>query len=162
MKFKSRNYFLSEKFLPKLKFLFFSVLLFHMIILINCGNSENWNVGKLVPMQEYSEDDPREWENIAKPHLPVARLSMNNGKEALLIENPEFKTSYNHYIENFGAMSLEGKEFDSVSITRTTMPLNYGYIQRDKLPSSERFKIFAKCNQHDLWVRTIKIEDLIE
>jgi len=147
--------------------IFFLVSIFHLYLLSilifeSCGNSEDWKIGKLTPMQEYSEDDPREWQDIAKEHLPIARLSLNKGKEALLIENPDLHTSFNHYIESFGALTLDGKEIDSSNVERTNIPLNYGYIDRENIPRSDSFKIFAKCNQHDLWVRIIKYEDLVE
>lgn len=125
---------------------------------IHCqGDSEDWKkADRIVPLEEYSREEAREWEDIKEDHIPKVRRSIDKGEGAVLIE-VDLKTDTSHYIEKFGVMTMEREEIYSVSIERTNRPFNYAYIPLSELPHFGKYKFFAKCNQHDLWVTVSSI-----
>lgn len=129
---------------------------------IHCaGDQDDWKkADRIIPMDEYSEGDAREWEDIKKEHIPVVRKSIDQGKSALLIEVPLLQITTSHYIEKFGVMTLDGQVLESVTIERNSSPLGYAYIPWDKINHHRRLKAFAKCNLHDLWVHEFELFDL--
>lgn len=142
-------------------FQFILVFLIQIFILFCGSDNEDWKkADRITPMSEYSEEDAREWEDIKKEHIPILRKSIHEGKEALLIELPDLVTSPSHYIEKFGIVDLEGKEIYNVSTERTLRPQNYGYVPLELLEARKRYKAFAKCNLHDLWIQEFTLEKL--
>ncbi|MBE7436963.1 MAG: hypothetical protein HS115_00810 [Spirochaetales bacterium] len=129
-------------------------------LLLACSDSDDWKKGKIVPQKEYTKDSPREWADIAPEHVPLARKSMDKGKDAILIELPDFQPDYEHYIEKFGMMDLQGKELGIVAVERSGRPRNFGYIPLDTSTMRGKVKVFAKCNNHDLWVSEVDLDRL--
>lgn len=126
---------------------------------VDCNSEGDWNKGRIQPMEEYSEADSREWTEIAEDHIPRVRRSIDRGEGAVLIE-VKLKTSPSHYIEKFGIMDLDKKEIKSITIERSNIPLNYAYVLDSEIPYKGKFKFFAKCNLHDLWVSEVHLDDI--
>jgi desulfoferrodoxin (superoxide reductase-like protein) len=126
---------------------------------VDCNADVDWKKGRIQPMEEYSEGDAREWTEIAEDHIPRVRRSIDRGEEAILIE-VKLKTSPSHYIEKFGVMDLDKKEIKAISIERSNIPLNYAYVLVSEILYRGKFKFFAKCNLHDLWVSEIHLDDI--
>ena len=128
--------------------------------LTSCKDSNQTGDGPLVPQKEYSIGNAREWTEIEKEHAPVAKRSVNEGKPAVLIEVPLKKPDQGHYIEKIGIMDMQGKELAVTTIKRERNPLTYAYFDIKLLPWSGKVKVFAKCNNHDLWVTEVRVSDL--
>ncbi len=106
----------------------------------------------LKPLSEYTEEKSREWGNIAEEHIPMAKLTTNKGREAIVIQVPLKKASMEHYIEKIGILDEKGKEIVSESLPRLPNPRTYAFFFTQDLPSDKsKLKIFAKCNLHDRW-----------
>jgi|JI8StandDraft_1071087.scaffolds.fasta_scaffold10771_5 desulfoferrodoxin (superoxide reductase-like protein) len=128
--------------------------------LTSCKDSNQQGDGPLIPQKEYSIGNAREWTEIEKEHAPTARRSVFEGKPAVLIEVSLKKTDQGHYIEKFGIMDMQGKELAVTTIKRERNPLTYAYFDIKLLPWSGKVKVFAKCNNHDLWVTEVRVSDL--
>ena len=106
----------------------------------------------ITPLSEYTEDNPREWGNIADEHIPQAKMSSDKGKEAIVINVPLKNASMGHYIEKIGILDEKGKEIVSETLPRLPNPKTYAFFLTRDLPSDRsKLKIFAKCNLHDRW-----------
>ena len=128
--------------------------------LMSCKDSNQTGDGPLIPQKEYSIGNAREWTEIEKEHAPTARRSVFEGKPAVLIEVVLKKPDQGHYIEKFGIMDMQGKELAVTTIKRERNPLTYAYFDIKLLPWSGKVKVFAKCNNHDLWVTEVRVSDL--
>ena len=128
--------------------------------LMSCKDSNQTGDGPLIPQKEYSIGNAREWTEIEKEHAPTARRSVFEGKPAVLIEVALKKPDQGHYIEKFGIMDMQGKELAVTTIKRERNPLTYAYFDIKLLPWSGKVKVFAKCNNHDLWVTEVRVSDL--
>ena len=128
--------------------------------LTSCKDSNQQGDGPLIPQKEYSIGNAREWTEIEKEHAPTARRSVFEGKPAVLIEVALKKPDQGHYIEKFGIMDMQGKELAVTTIKRERNPLTYAYFDIKLLPWSGKVKVFAKCNNHDLWVTEVRVSDL--
>ncbi len=133
-----------------------------MFLSLACsGQNEDWkNADRLVPLKEYSEEETREWEDVKHEHIPVVRLSIDQGEDALLIELPMLDSGFGHYIESIGILDEEGTLLSSRSIDRTHKPKTYAYFPLEPLSGKKRLKAFAKCNLHDTWVKEFRLDTL--
>ena len=128
--------------------------------LMSCKDSNQTGDGPLIPQKEYSIGNAREWTEIEKEHAPTARRSVFEGKPAVLIEVSLKNADQGHYIEKIGIMDMQGKELAVTTIKRERNPLTYAYFDIKLLPWSGKVKVFAKCNNHDLWVTEVRVSDL--
>jgi desulfoferrodoxin (superoxide reductase-like protein) len=129
--------------------------------LMNCKDSEQQSGDAPIrPLKEYTLSEAREWTDIAKEHSPTAKRSIFEGKPAVIIEVALKKPDEGHYIEKIGIMDMQGKELAVTTIKRERNPLTYAYFDLKLLPWSGRVKVFAKCNNHDLWVTEVPVKDL--
>jgi desulfoferrodoxin (superoxide reductase-like protein) len=111
----------------------------------------------ITPLAEYTEENPREWENIADEHVPQARLTTDKGREAIIIKAPLKKPTTAHYIEKIGILDETGREIISETIPRMPNPKTYAFFLTDYLPRDRsKLKIFIKCNLHDRWTVLLK------
>lgn len=128
--------------------------------LTSCKDSNQQGEGPLIPQKEYSIGNAREWTEIEKEHAPTAKRSVFEGKPAVVVEVPLKNVDQGHYIEKIGIMDLKGNELAVTTIKRERNPLTYAYFDLKVLPWSGRVKVFAKCNNHDLWVTEVSVKDL--
>lgn len=105
------------------------------------------------PKDEYTKENPGEWVDVAKDHLPhvelAGKLSPNNVKVTLT--GTEFNTE--HYIEKIGIIDKEKNEIASKTLEKGSHEafLTYKY-DHDTLAD---IKVYAKCNLHDVWTLTL-------
>lgn len=132
---------------------FFLIVLFFIF----CSQKENQNTGPIVPLPEYTEDNPREWSEIAEEHIPQLQKVFSGRRNQLYVEVPLKQSNYEHYIEKIGLLSLDGKEIAVQSLERKHRPQNFAYFDEDLVSGMRRIKVFAKCNLHDLWTKVYKV-----
>lgn len=130
------------------------------IAVISCKDSMPTGDGPFIPMKEYTLDNAREWNDIAKFHAPTAKRTSHEGKEAIIVEVTLPKADEGHYIEKIGIMDMAGKELAVQTMKRERNPITYAYFDMKLIPWSGRVKVFAKCNKHDLWVKEYPVRDL--
>jgi desulfoferrodoxin (superoxide reductase-like protein) len=116
---------------------------------------------RIVPLAEYTEDNPREWGDIAQEHIPRVRWTKNNGRDAIVVEVPLKKKSTQHYIERIGVLGANGKEIVSEGIPRLPNPRTHAFFYKDDLPAkTEGVKVYIKCNLHSMW--TVPLDDAVK
>ncbi len=120
--------------------------------LLFCGPAAKNDTAPVVPLPEYSRDNPREWADIADEHIPQIKKITSGGREQLYVEVPLQKSDEGHYIEKIGLLTLDGKELAAVGLERKNRPQNWAYFSYEVITSQRKIKIYAKCNLHDLWV----------
>jgi len=121
-----------------------------------CGYLENKspvNEGKpLTPQKFYSKQNPAEWLDYVADHVPSATISQSREKDNLTIyvvlKNPDEV----HYIESLGILDEDDHVVDKITFgsgkrsgVTATFTLN---ATRDL----SRYRAFARCSQHDLWI----------
>lgn len=130
----------------------FFLIIGSLIILSSCTNLEDASDRKgepRKPLEEYTEDYSREWEPIAKDHLPTISFSEREGKQYISIYVPLSDPSPSHYIEKIGIFDIETKKDLEVAVfpretTRYQIEFPYDF-------DDNKVKVFVKCNLHDLW-----------
>lgn len=106
--------------------------------------------GPRKPQDEYTAKKPGEWKNIAKDHLPVIKYHPMKTADNIEIFVPGNSFSESHYIEKIGIMDKEKRDVASKSFKRGERP--GAFLTLDPIPEySENYKIYVKCNLHDLW-----------
>lgn len=137
------------------------VLAMMFLFLVSCGNrggsgEDLYKADQPVkPLAEYTQDNPREWEDFADTHVPVITRARHEGKDALLVTIPFGTATVQHYIEKIGILDKDGNEVLSQKIEPAPNAKTYAYFLLDELPDDEKLKAFARCNLHDLWTARI-------
>lgn len=109
-----------------------------------CGDGSQ---APLTPRAEYSAEDPGEWSAEAATHAPIAELRESGVYVRVLLRGagPE------HYIEKIGILDEAGRDAVPPRLLNSEPPTNIEAL----LPRPERsgrYRVYARCNLHDLWV----------
>ena len=118
------------------------------------------STGPRTPQAEYTADNPGEWEHLVKTHVPVIFLVENaGGDSSARIRVPLARIESGHYIERIGIIDKNKKEIVSHAFNRGDRP-HIALPLEHYVLNSEGVKIYAKCNQHDIW--TVQLDDVVE
>jgi len=108
-----------------------------------------------VPLMEYTEEKPAEWEGLEEEHIP--RVEYHEGSLHNIIIRVKFPIQHplDHYIQKIGVMAPDGTDI----IVQNYNPDADYYDARFNLPfvgKGQGYKAFARCSQHDLWTALIE------
>jgi desulfoferrodoxin (superoxide reductase-like protein) len=134
----------------RLVFHYFAIL-WVLIIIAGCNKSrEEDNQKQKVPQPEYTRENPGEWEGMENEHLPKIEVLPNESKDNVIVTVALKNPSETHYVERIGVMDAERKDIAGQSFTRNA----HGYravLTVYPLHENSNFKVYVKCNLHDLW-----------
>ena len=114
--------------------------------------------GLIKPLDEYTQETAREWQDVAPEHEIFLRDSRARGKVTLLAELKNFNGSLGHYIESMGIYDEDKEILKSYKFPRSNQPITHAHFIKDELPQGVDLKVYARCNQHDIWVKPVVIE----
>jgi len=106
----------------------------------------------VTPGKFYSKDKPGEWVDYAADHAPAVEINYSKDKDNVsiyvVLKNPDV----DHYIESIGLLDEEDKIVDKVTFGQGKKNAAYGYFTFDVRANLSRYRAFARCSRHDLWV----------
>ena len=132
----------------------FKTALFACFFMAGCQRSveSSVNTEPQKPLQEYTAENPREWQKEAPSHLPHGRMNLNGDHEIFVYLEPGASGEFHkgHYIEKIGIMDQDGR---TIAVKEFKPGHHSPYTASFKLPpgSYRHYKLFSRCNLHDLW-----------
>lgn len=119
--------------------------------------SQGENDGR-TPRDEYTAEEPGEWVAFSESHAPRVTLV----RDLVRVEVPLKKIDRSHYIEKIGIMDAYGRDvvparpFPREASDRRTVRADFEIA--DLRGDHEDYKIYAKCNLHDLWTAPLETD----
>lgn len=105
-----------------------------------------------TPKREYTKEEPGEWKQLEKDHLPIIKIDTSIRKNNVHIIIPG-KFNENHYIERIGIMDEDLKDITGVDLSKNQkMEIDLSLYP---IPDNPNTKVYVKCNKHDLWTEPI-------
>ncbi|GEM_PF-3034407 len=133
-----------QKQIMRLRYIFLLSL-----VAVACG-TEKKSREPLVPQKEYTRENPAEWSQLTKSHLPVVILHPEQKTNNVEIVVPIQSKSLDHYVEVVGILDSQNHEIASQKISHERLQ-NVVRVYFTADPSLPGLKAFARCSQHDLW-----------
>ena len=110
--------------------------------------NESENPGPRKPQDEYTLETPGRWKAQVKTHVPTFKVIENRSENNLEVSVAGHDFNQGHYIEKIGVMDKNKKDVVSRSLPRGAAPRARFTIDMYNL---DDYKIYVKCNMHDLW-----------
>ena len=104
-----------------------------------------------TPQAEYTAANPGEWSGLEKTHAPVIVRS----ETRIQISVPLTDINPGHYIEKIGIMDQHKRDVVPV-ISLPRAKARSAAAEFEVPPGDGPFKVYAKCNLHDLWTAELK------
>jgi len=111
------------------------------------------NEGKpITPQKVYTKEKPAEWVDFAADHVPSVEISQSKLVDNVIIYVLLKNLEETHYIESIGILDDRNREIERVSFGRGKRSSFYAHFTFDKNKDLSKYRAFARCSQHDLWV----------
>jgi len=111
------------------------------------------NDGKpITPQKVYTKEKPAEWADFAADHVPAVEISQSKLVDNVIIYVLLKNLEESHYIESIGILDDRDREIVRVSFGRGKRSSFYGHFTIDTKKDLSKYRAFARCSQHDLWV----------
>lgn len=128
-----------------------------LLMALHCGGKED-NKPHSVPNAEYSYEAPGQWIDLRDEHSPQLTYFRDRPQNNLLAYVKLKGSGQQHYIEKIGIMDMNKRDVvPFVTSEKTAEGYYQGWftIESFRYARDQKWKLYVKCNLHDLWVKEI-------
>jgi len=157
-------------------------LLFLVLFAITCKGDQPKPGEPVTPQDVYTKDEPGNWAGKENEHTPLVQVVSQSGKNNVAVTVTLLNPAENHFIEKIFIADATGRPWQEKLFVRKGMESSIDpqmLEQSNKIPgevenvpggkqysakftidvnvaTSKKYKVYARCSQHDLWAAELK------